>query len=227
MTADTTIPDDEQVTPVTTATLSLSELTAAATRAAAIAAAGLGRRARRLAHRRRRRPGRQCDRTGGDRRCGDQSRHRAADRRGRPHVRAAAAVRPRDHRGLLPRSHHRPRGPVRHAAASPTCAASCGPSGRWPSSRPPTSRSRSPWPAATRRPPWPWAASVIVKAHSGHLKLSERTAEVVTEALRSRRRPGGPVRAGQRPGGGHCAGAGSGHQGCRLHRVHPGRPGAV
>ena len=32
---------------------------------------------------------------------------------------------------------------------------------------------------------------VIVKAHSGHLKLSERTAEVVTEALRSAGAPEG------------------------------------
>ena len=34
-------------------------------------------------------------------------------------------------------------------------------------------------------------SSVIVKAHSGHLKLSERTAEVVTEALRSAGAPEG------------------------------------
>ncbi|MET3141109.1 UNVERIFIED_ORG: acyl-CoA reductase-like NAD-dependent aldehyde dehydrogenase [Arthrobacter sp. UYEF10] len=34
-------------------------------------------------------------------------------------------------------------------------------------------------------------SAVIVEAHSGHLKLSERTAEVVTEALRSAGAPDG------------------------------------
>jgi NADP-dependent aldehyde dehydrogenase len=211
MTADTTIPDDEQVTPVTTATLSLSELTAAATRAAALAGAAsdaeragwltavadaLDANVTELVEIADSETSLGTTRlTGEVARTSGQLRLFARVITEGSYLEAIidhadpSATPPRpDLRRIL-----RPIGPVAVFSASNFPFAFSVAGGDTGSAL-------------------AVGSSVIVKAHSGHLKLSERTAEVVTAALRSAGAPEGlfALVSGRAVG---TAWAGSGHQG--------------
>ena len=160
-----------------------------------------------------------------DRRRRDPSRRDPPARRGRPHDRAAAAVRPVVEEGSYLEAIIDDADPSA-TPPRPELRRMLRPSGRSRCSRRRTSRSRSRSPAAT--PPRRWRRATR--------SSSRRTRG--TRALRAHRRdrrggpraagaPAGSLVAGRRPRGGQRAGAASGHPGRRLHRVAPRRPRAV